>query len=168
MMHRCATSGPIPAVRGGHRTGTLASARRSWEQGLMFSLHPRLAADTTLVSDLPLCAVRLMKDARVPWLILVPRRADIRELHHLGTADRVQLMEEIAQASGVLEALYHPDKLNVGALGNLVPQLHVHVLGRYRVDPAWPGPIWGSGPAIAYADTRLTEELLRLRAAFGA
>jgi len=131
-----------------------------------FNLHPRLAADTEPVTRLALCRVLLMKDARVPWLILVPERADVTELHRLAPVEQALLMEEIAAASRVLERLYRPDKLNVGALGNQVPQLHVHVIGRYRSDAAWPGPIWGSGPAVPYAEDALQPELERLRAAF--
>ena len=131
-----------------------------------FALHPRLEADSAPVARLALCRVLLMKDARVPWLILVPERADVTELHRLAPAEQALLMEEIATASRALERLYRPDKLNVGALGNRVPQLHVHVIGRYRSDAAWPGPIWGSGPAIPYAGDALELELARLRAAF--
>jgi diadenosine tetraphosphate (Ap4A) HIT family hydrolase len=131
-----------------------------------FALDARLAADTAPVTHLRLCQVLLMNDARVPWLILVPERPGLRELHALAPAERAVLMEEVAAASRVLERLYRPDKLNVGALGNLVAQLHVHVVGRYRSDAAWPGPIWGSGPAIPYAPEALPAELERLRAAF--
>lgn len=134
----------------------------------MFALHPRLAEDTAPVTDLPLCAVRLMNDARWPWLILVPRREGARELHGLSTADRAAAMDEIALASAVLERLYAPDKLNVGALGNLVPQLHIHVVGRFQGDPAWPGPVWGSGPAVPYDAPALEQALARLREAFAA
>jgi len=132
-----------------------------------FALHPRLEADAAPVTRLALCRVLLLRDARVPWLVLVPERADVTELHHLPPAERALLMEEVAAASRVLEGLYRPDKLNVGALGNLVPQLHVHVIGRYRSDAAWPGPIWGSGPAVPYAADALASALERLRAAFG-
>jgi diadenosine tetraphosphate (Ap4A) HIT family hydrolase len=131
-----------------------------------FALHPRLAADTAPLTRLGLCQVLLMNDARVPWLILVPQRPGLRELHALAAPERAVLIEEVAAASRVLERLYRPDKLNVGALGNRVPQLHVHVVGRYRSDAAWPGPIWGSGPAIPYAPEALAADCERLRAAF--
>jgi len=131
-----------------------------------FALHARLAADTQPVTPLALCQVPLMNDARVPWLILVPERADVSELHALPKGERRLLMEEIAAASRVLERLYRPDKLNVGALGNQVPQLRVHVIGRFRRDAVWPGPIWGSGPAIPYDPAALPAELERLRQAF--
>jgi diadenosine tetraphosphate (Ap4A) HIT family hydrolase len=95
-----------------------------------FALHPQFETDSLLIRDLPLCQLRLQNQSAVPWLVLVPRRADIREIHQLIAGDRVQLMEEIAQASQALSALYSPDKINIGALGNIVPQLHVHVIGR--------------------------------------
>ncbi|HYH21166.1 MAG TPA: HIT family protein [Azospirillum sp.] len=116
----------------------------------MFQLHERLAADTTLVCTFDLCRVLLMNNRVWPWLILVPARAGVVEIHHLDAADRVRLIEEIARASAVLEDLFRPDKINVGALGNIVPQLHVHVIARGKGDPAWPGPVWGSGFAEPY------------------
>jgi diadenosine tetraphosphate (Ap4A) HIT family hydrolase len=107
-----------------------------------------------------------MRDRRFPWLILVPEREGVREILELPPADRSALIEEIAQASGALMRLFLPDKLNVGALGNLVPQLHVHVVARFTTDPAWPGPVWGSGPAIPYGRDELNEILQRLSVAF--
>ena len=119
----------------------------------MFSLNERLQADTRLVTDLRLCRVLLMNNRLWPWLILVPMREDAVEIHRLGEADQLTLMREIALASRVVERLFAPDKMNVGALGNMVPQLHVHVIGRTRGDPAWPGPVWGSGQAEPYEPT---------------
>ncbi|MGQ4274755.1 HIT domain-containing protein [Terrihabitans sp. B22-R8] len=117
-----------------------------------FRLHPRLEADTARVCDLALSRVLLMNDARFPWLILVPRRPDLVEIVDLAHTERMLLMDEIASASRALRAVAPCDKLNVGALGNLVPQLHVHVVSRVEGDPAWPGPVWGSGPARPYDD----------------
>ena len=108
-----------------------------------FILHPKLAADTSLVADWPLCRLLLMEDSRYFWLILVPRRNDISEITQLSPADRAQLMEEAARAGRVIAADPDVAKLNIGALGNLVPQLHLHVVGRAPGDPAWPGPVWG-------------------------
>lgn len=116
-----------------------------------FALHPRLAADTLPVADLDLCRVLLMGNRLFPWLILVPRRPAAVEVHKLATDDRALLMEEVARAARVLEQAMAPDKINIGALGNMVPQLHVHVVARRRDDPAWPGPVWGSGHAEPYA-----------------
>jgi diadenosine tetraphosphate (Ap4A) HIT family hydrolase len=116
-----------------------------------FLLHPRLAADTLPLGEGPLCRILLMDDRRFPWLVLVPRRAGAVEIHDLGPDDRAGLIEEVARASIALTRAFKPDKVNVGQLGNLVPQLHVHVVARRRDDAAWPGPVWGSGPAERYA-----------------
>jgi diadenosine tetraphosphate (Ap4A) HIT family hydrolase len=131
-----------------------------------FTLHPTLARDTVEVTRLPLCRVLLMKDRRFPWLILAPERESVREIHELLREDRHALVEEIAQASEVLTRLFHPDKLNVGALGNIVPQLHIHLVARTTTDPAWPGPVWGSGPAEAYMERELEEVRGRIAEAF--
>jgi len=117
---------------------------------LPFTLHETLARDTAPVTRLGLCRVLLMKDRRFPWLILVPERESVREIHELRPADRAVLVEEIALASEALERLFRPDKVNVGALGNVVSQLHIHVVARFASDPAWPGPVWGSGAAVPY------------------
>ena len=130
----------------------------------MFALHPRLAADTIEVSRLPLCELRLMNDARFPWLILVPMREGITEIHALDAADRLQLMDEIVRCSQALESLCKPDKINVGALGNLVPQLHVHVVARRIGDAAWPGPVWGSGAAVGYEEEAVAGWLAKIMA----
>lgn len=108
-----------------------------------FDLHPQLVQDTHCVTDLPLCRVLLMNEARYPWFILVPRRAGIREVHELSAADRQQLWAESDQLSRALMALFQPDKLNIAALGNMVPQLHLHHLARFQADAAWPAPVWG-------------------------
>lgn len=110
-----------------------------------FSLHPRLAADTLALGELPLCRVLLMNDSRFPWLILVPRRADITELHQLTVADQHQLLAESSLAARALLELGSGSKINLGALGNLVPQLHWHLIARSPDDPCWPGPVWGNG-----------------------
>lgn len=132
----------------------------------MFALHQRLQADTLFVARLDLCQVLLMNDASFPWLILVPERADIREIHELTVSDRGLLIEEIALASRVLEALYRPNKINVGALGNQVPQLHIHVIARYRDDRAWPGPVWGAVSPQPYSETELRATAHRLERVF--
>src|ERR1043165_7552532 len=107
-----------------------------------FQLDSRLEADTVFVADWPLSRLLLMEDARYPWLILVPRRAELSEIHDLGHAERMVLMEEIAPAAKGLKALTGAAKINVGALGNVVPQLHVHVVARNPGDAAWAGPVW--------------------------
>jgi diadenosine tetraphosphate (Ap4A) HIT family hydrolase len=130
-----------------------------------FVLHPTLACDTVEVARLPLCRVLLMRDRRFPWLILVPERESAREIHELSPGDRAALIEEIARAGEALSRLFQPDKLNVGALGNVVPQLHVHVVARFAADPAWPGPVWGSGTAEPYPESEIAELRERLAAA---
>jgi diadenosine tetraphosphate (Ap4A) HIT family hydrolase len=115
-----------------------------------FALHPQLAADGLFLVDWPLCRVLRMDDAVYPWLILVPRLIEAREIVDLSAADRVRLMDEIAWASQALKDLQRPDKINVAALGNVVPQLHIHVLGRFKDDPSWPKPIWGLAAPIRF------------------
>lgn len=130
---------------------------------MTFALHPRLEEDAHFAADWPLCRVLVMNDARYPWLVLVPRREDIREVTALDLADRAQLMDEIAQAGCVLQTVPGVTKLNIGALGNVVPQLHVHVVGRHQGDPAWPGPVWGHSPAVPYAASALARMLAAVR-----
>ncbi|GJD36511.1 hypothetical protein FMGBMHLM_3433 [Methylobacterium aerolatum] len=115
-----------------------------------FALDPRLSADTVHLGDLALSRVLLMDDARFPWLILVPRVAGASEITDLPEDEAATLWREIRMAAGVMQALAKPDKINVGALGNMVAQLHVHVIGRFRSDPAWPGPVWGFGTRTPY------------------
>ena len=131
-------------------------------------LDPRLADDTAPVIDLPLCEVRLMDDANHPWLVLVPKVADAVEIIDLDPAQRTRLSAEIDLAARALKALFKPDKLNVAALGNQVPQLHVHVIARFRDDIAWPRPVWGAAHARPYAPEELVQRVNALRAALGA
>ena len=128
-------------------------------------LHPQLADDSTPVIELALCEVRLMDDANHPWLILIPKVADAVEIIDLSPAQRTQLTAEIDTAARALKALFKPDKLNVAALGNLVPQLHVHVIARYHTDIAWPRPVWGNATARPYAPEELIERVRALAAA---
>ena len=132
-----------------------------------WQLHPQLADDTTPVIELPLCEVRLMDDANHPWLVLVPRVAGITEIIDLDAAQRLQLSEEIDTSCRALRMLFKPDKLNVAALGNMVPQLHMHVIARYRSDIAWPRPVWGAANARPYAPEELIERINALRKALG-
>ena len=135
---------------------------------MTFALDPRLAADTLPLGDLKLSRALLMNDARYPWLILVPRRPNLSEIVELAAQDRAALMDEIAAASAFLRALPHVDKLNVGALGNIVEQLHIHVVGRTVGDPAWPGPVWGVGARRPYAPAAAEALLTQARAALAA
>ncbi|WP_457104878.1 HIT domain-containing protein [Methylobacterium sp. P5_C11] len=133
-----------------------------------FTLDPRLAADTVEVGDLSLCRVLLMDDARFPWLILVPRRPDVSEVTDLTETDAATLWQEIRLATGVMQTLSRPDKVNVGALGNVVAQLHVHVVGRFRSDPAWPSPVWGFETRTPYPTHARAQLLERAGALFSA
>lgn len=133
--------------------------------GSAFALDGRLAADTRHVAGLPLCEALLMKDARFPWLILVPRRPGLVEIADLPEADQATLWHEVNRAAAALRATAPCDKLNLGALGNIVRQLHVHVVARREGDAAWPGPVWGSGSALPYGAEALDEFIARLRAA---
>jgi diadenosine tetraphosphate (Ap4A) HIT family hydrolase len=128
-----------------------------------FVLHPRLAADTSLVTDWPLSRLLLMEDARYPWLVLVPRRPALAELADLHPEDREILMDEVVRAGAAVKTLLPGAKLNVATLGNLVPQLHVHVVGRLAGDPAWPGPVWGHSPGVPYGPEALATRLAALR-----
>ncbi|WP_426702677.1 HIT domain-containing protein [Rhodanobacter sp. Col0626] len=115
-----------------------------------FILDPRLQADTRPVGTLPLCDVRLMNDARFAWLVLIPRRAGLVEISDLAPEEQAMLWQDVNRASAALRAVTPCDKLNLGALGNIVRQLHVHVVARREGDAAWPGPVWGNGSAVAY------------------
>ena len=131
---------------------------------MSFALHPRLTADTHVAADWPLCRVLVMNDSRYPWLVMVPRRDGMTEITALETSDRAQLMDEINRAGRLVQNIPGVTKLNIGALGNLVPQLHVHVVGRHQGDPAWPGPVWGHGSALPYASDALARILELVRA----
>jgi len=129
----------------------------------LFRLDERLQNDTVFVSDLELCRLLLMNDSRYPWLILVPRRNQVSEIHHLEEADCQQLLKESCQLSAFMTDYFEIKKMNVAVLGNIVPQLHMHHVGRREDDPAWPGPVWGHSAAIAYPSNELDRLLSELR-----
>lgn len=129
------------------------------------SLDPRLSSDSALVGRLALCEVRLQDDARFPWLVLVPQRQGMSELFELAVADRAAAMEEIAQCAAALRAVTQCLKINVGALGNIVRQLHIHVVARNEGDAAWPGPVWGAGTRVPYGETEKSDLIARMRSA---
>ena len=133
-----------------------------------FQLHGQLAKDTIEVARWDLSRVLLMNDSTYPWLILVPERLGLRDFHDLDPADLAAMTGEIVRASKSLVAAFKPDKMNVAALGNQVPQLHIHVIARYKDDPAWPGPVWGVRPAEAYDEAALAERLALLQQSFEA
>jgi diadenosine tetraphosphate (Ap4A) HIT family hydrolase len=131
----------------------------------MFQLNDRLQNDTVEIGRLELSLLLLMNERSLPWVILVPVRGGIKDIDELSADDRILLIEEISCVSQVIRHLYHPDKINVGALGNLVQQLHVHVIGRFVTDRAWPGPIWGIGPMQPYHIDELDKVVARIRTA---
>ncbi|MCU1722359.1 HIT family protein [Pseudomonas sp. 5P_5.1_Bac1] len=133
----------------------------------MFALDPRLEQDTYALGDFPLCRLLLSKDANYPWFILVPRRADISEVFQLDDNEREQLWKETNFLSETLKHCFAADKMNVAALGNVVSQLHMHVIVRRRDDVAWPAPVWGNKPAIEYSSDQLSEVRQRLGAVLG-
>jgi diadenosine tetraphosphate (Ap4A) HIT family hydrolase len=128
-----------------------------------FELHPQLRRDTTVLGNFPLSLTLLHRDKAVPWIILVPKHAGIREFHHLPMKEQQQFLIESQWVCQVLEAQFKPDKLNIGALGNMVPQLHYHHIARYTHDEAWPGPIWGNTAGVYRQETEqdaMTQQLM--------
>lgn len=132
-----------------------------------FSLHRQLRDDCHLIGDLELSRVLLLNDCRYPWVVLVPRRAAITEVYQLTQSDRQLLLDESCRVGQLLMQTFEGDKLNLGALGNLVPQLHVHLVVRRLDDPAWPGPVWGHSPAVPYPEPSAGNRVQLLRVGLG-
>ncbi|MBL6784702.1 MAG: HIT domain-containing protein [Rickettsiales bacterium] len=122
-----------------------------------FSLNSRLKADTIKIAEFELSELLLMNDKNYPWFILVPRRSNISEIFQLNDQDQTQLYKEISYLAEILQQFYRADKVNIGALGNMVPQLHIHVIMRFKNDIAWPKPVWGLFDAINYSDEEITQ-----------
>ena len=141
----------------------VVEARDPYEWCPLMRLDPRLQADCIEVGRFALCRLLLLDDSRYPWFILVPDRDGLRELHELQESDAMQFMRESRLLSKAMIAAYQPDKLNIGALGNLVAQLHVHHVARFQTDPAWPGPVWGHSPAVPYGEAQLAARVGILR-----
>jgi len=134
---------------------------------MTFILDHRLAESSFFIEDWNLCRVLLKNDKTWPWLYLVPRRENIREIYDLAAADQIQLIHEISMASRALTFLYKPDKINTAALGNMVPQLHVHIFARFRDDPAWPRPVWAvQRDEISYTEVEKNAESNKLKECF--
>jgi len=131
----------------------------------MFELHPTLAADTVEICRLELCRVLLIRDKTYPWIILVPERPDLRDLDDLTDQDRILAMTEIDRVSKALKQLKQPYKINVAALGNMVEQLHIHIIARFQEDKAWPGPVWGFASPSDYTDDERNQEVKHLKQA---
>lgn len=133
-----------------------------------FPLDPRLEADSLPVAEFGLCSLRLMNDQRFPWLLLVPRRPGLREIFDLSAFDQAELLIELNHAARALTAVASPHKLNLGALGNIVEQLHLHLIARQPDDTAWPGPVWGCGARQPYTAEAANALIARLIAALDA
>ncbi len=129
----------------------------------MFELHPRLAQDSVVIGEFDLSLLLLSRDANYPWCILVPKREDVFEIHHLDEEEQLQLIRESCRLAEVMTSLFDADKMNVAALGNVVRQLHVHHIARFTDDPAWPQPIWGKLPAKDYVAEEFAERIKRLQ-----
>jgi diadenosine tetraphosphate (Ap4A) HIT family hydrolase len=132
----------------------------------MFTLHQRLLQDTYFIGKLPLCRILLMNNKLFPWVILVPEREGITEIFQLNEKDRKNMIDEIALVSKALKDSYHPDKINVGALGNQVEQLHIHIIARFKTDTCWPEPVWGKGAEL-YDEQNALEIAEKIRTASG-
>ncbi len=133
----------------------------------MVELDSRLAEDTVEIGRFDLCRLLLMNDAHWPWFILLPDREGVTEIFQLADTDQQQLMRESSMLAKALVLAFHPDKLNIAALGNVVPQLHIHHVVRHRGDPAWPAPVWGRLPAERYAPAELRHVTAKLKSALG-
>lgn len=132
-----------------------------------FALDHRLEGSSHFIEDWTLCRVALKSDRTWPWLYLIPRRENIREIYDLSTQDQLQLVREISMAASALNALYKPEKINTAALGNMVPQLHIHIFARYKHDPAWPRPVWAvQTEEIPYTEEDKSMEIQKLKRFF--
>ena len=130
---------------------------------MTFELHPRLQQDCIEVGRFDLCRLLMMNDSQFPWFILVPEKPGLEEIYQLDKADRALLIEESCALASTLAALYRADKMNIAAIGNLVPQLHIHHVARYQTDKAWPAPIWGKFEAIPYSAEEKSTVLKRIK-----
>ncbi len=132
---------------------------------MTFQLHQRLEQDCIELGKFQLSRLLLMNDSRFPWCLLVPEREHIREIYQLSGDDQRQLLFESSLLSATMADIYQADKMNIAAIGNMVPQLHIHHVARYRTDPAWPGTVWGHSKAVAYDQRRRDENVVLLRKA---
>jgi len=130
---------------------------------MTFQLHPRLEQDCIAIGRFELCRLLMMNDSQYPWFVLVPERANLQEIYQLSKAERELLTEESSYLAENLAALYKADKMNIAAIGNMVPQLHIHHIVRYRADKAWPAPVWGKFDAVPYSERQIEENLARIK-----
>ena len=130
---------------------------------MIFQLHPRLEQDCIAIGRFELCRLLMMNDSQYPWFVLVPERADMREIYQLSKTDRQLLTEESSYLAENLAILYQADKMNIAAIGNMVPQLHIHHIVRYQTDKAWPAPVWGKFDAVPYTEQQIADNLTRIK-----
>jgi len=128
-----------------------------------FQLHPRLKEDCIAIGRFDLCQLLMMNDSQYPWFILVPERADTKEIYQLSKSERHTLTEESSYLAENLAALYNADKMNIAAIGNLVPQLHIHHVVRYQSDKAWPAPVWGRFAAVPYTQQQIIDNIAQVK-----
>jgi diadenosine tetraphosphate (Ap4A) HIT family hydrolase len=147
-----------------HAFGQIKTPHQEPDMNSDFELHPQLAEDTHPLAELSCCRLLLMNNQRYPWLILVPRQANYREWHHLPVPDQTAAFAEVMHVSRCVEALFSPDKINVAALGNVVPQLHIHVIARFTNDDCWPTPVWGKHAPQPYASSQAEAVINRVLA----
>ncbi len=130
---------------------------------MIFQLHPRLEQDCIAIGRFELCRLLMMNDSQYPWLILVPERTDLQEIYQLSKADRQLLTEESSYLAENLAVLFKADKMNIAAIGNMVPQLHIHHIVRYQTDKAWPAPVWGKFDAVPYTEQQIADNVTRIK-----
>ncbi len=134
---------------------------------MTFQLHPRLEQDCIAIGSFELCRLLMMNDSQYPWFILVPERADLQEIYQLSKTERELLTEESSYLAENLAVFYQADKMNIAAIGNMVPQLHIHHIVRYKSDKAWPAPVWGKFDAVPYTEQQIAENLVRIKSQLG-
>ncbi len=130
---------------------------------MTFQLHPRLEQDCIAIGRFELCRLLMMNDSQYPWFVLVPERADLKEIYQLSKTERELLTEESSYLAENLAILYQADKMNIAAIGNMVPQLHIHHIVRYQIDKAWPAPVWGKFDAVPYSEQQITDNVIRIK-----
>ncbi len=154
MLLRC----ELPCIIAIHTVVTSNSIpQRSFRNMIRFQLHSQLEKDCFILGEFELCQVLLMNDSQFPWFILVPKRADIREIYQLSADEQVILIQESSYLAEKLVTIFNADKLNIAAIGNIVPQLHLHHVVRYQTDKAWAMPVWGKFPATPYTEQQLND-----------
>ena len=134
---------------------------------MSFQLHPRLKQDCIAIGRFELCQLLMMNDSLYPWFILVPERADVQEIYQLSKTERQLLTEESSYLAEKLAVLYQADKMNIAAIGNIVPQLHIHHIVRFQTDKAWPAPVWGKFTAVPYTEQQIADTMIRIKDQFG-